>query len=343
MLRRRRFRAAAAPLVACAVLWASAAAAQPAPTPTTTEDAKNAARSLGREGQEALDRKDYRVAAEKFAAADRSFHAPTLVLGLARALAGAGRLVDAREAYDRVVREGAPPGSPPAFEKAVDDARSEGAALGARIPTITIDVVGARVAEVRVDDVVVPTPSLGAPRPIDPGRHVVRATAPGFAPAEQQVSAAERTATHVELRLSPIAEATPAAAPVAPPPAAPAPAPTSAPASTFPWKPLGLGALGLGVVGLAVGGVTGGLAIGKHGTLADACPASQCDTSKADVKSTLDSYHALGTVSTIGFAAGALFAAGGVTLLVLAPPSDRAKAGVAPVLWPGGVGAAGRF
>src|SRR5207302_4170048 len=73
------------------------------------------ARVLADEAGEALDQKNYEVAADKFARAEALVHAPTLLLGLARADVGLRKFVEAQENYQRIVREGVTPGAPPAF------------------------------------------------------------------------------------------------------------------------------------------------------------------------------------------------------------------------------------
>src|SRR5688572_30046531 len=87
-----------------------------------SEADRGQARQLAIEGNEALEKKDYVTAADKFGRADALFHAPTLLLGFARANAGLGKLVVAVEAYRRVVREGAPPDQP-TFVQAVEEAK----------------------------------------------------------------------------------------------------------------------------------------------------------------------------------------------------------------------------
>jgi len=70
-------------------------------------------------GEAALAGKDYTTAADRYARADAIFHAPTLLLGLARAEVGLGRLVEAEETYRRIVAEGLPPKPTPAFVAAL--------------------------------------------------------------------------------------------------------------------------------------------------------------------------------------------------------------------------------
>src|SRR6202035_4895450 len=104
--------------LALAVLAAPAARAQ-------SDVDRATARQLGGAGQQALEAKDYKTAEDDFRRADSLVHAPTLMLGLARALAAEGKLVAAHEAYQRIIREGVAPGAPPVFARAVDSAKAE--------------------------------------------------------------------------------------------------------------------------------------------------------------------------------------------------------------------------
>ena len=61
------------------------------------------ARTLAAQGYDALQRKDYAVAEERFRRADKLVHAPTLLVDWARALIGLGRLVEAYERYELVL------------------------------------------------------------------------------------------------------------------------------------------------------------------------------------------------------------------------------------------------
>src|SRR5688572_33383526 len=70
------------------------------------------ARTLAQEGQHALESKNYTMAIDKFSRADALVHAPTLLLGLARAQVGSMKLVEAQENYNRIIREGVAPNSP---------------------------------------------------------------------------------------------------------------------------------------------------------------------------------------------------------------------------------------
>src|SRR6185312_5466429 len=99
---------------------------------------KASARARAQQGQDALDKHDFTTAADRFARAGELVHAPTLALGLARAQVGLGKWIAATETYYRLLHEPVPAGAPPAYTKALADARKELAALEPRIPSVTI-------------------------------------------------------------------------------------------------------------------------------------------------------------------------------------------------------------
>lgn len=282
----------------------------PAAAESSAED-KATARELAAEGQAALDAKDFAKAADLFQRAESLFHAPSLLLGVARANTGLGRYVRAREAYNKIIREGLPPDAPEAFVTAKRDAQSEIGAVEAKIGWVTIRVEGTDKAVVTVDDEPVPAAALGVKRAVDPGEHVVKASAEGFTPAEQRVSVqSAQEPVEVVLTLEPGeggGEGSGAAG--------------AEGGSGSLLQTIGFVGIGVGAAGLVVGAITGGLAMGKHGSLEDACPEGQCPSSE---QGTLDSYHTLGTVSTVGFIAGGVLAAAGL-VLVLVAPSDEAE------------------
>jgi hypothetical protein len=322
-------------VLALAALLAPAARAEP------TEADRASARSLASEGYDALERKDYATAVDRFRHADALVHAPTIGVDLARALIGLGRYVEAYERYELVIREGIPKGSPASWKKALDDAQNEVTTLEPRLGWLVIHVMGPLDPQVTIDGVEMPEAAIGARRAADPGTRSVRASAPGFEPRTERVTVKEGEEQVVTLVLD-RAESTHEAE--APPPA-PAQSPqTQRRASQLPaWV-----AFGIGGAGLVVGSVTGVLALGARSNLADRCPSGTCkpaDNSEAhSLRSDLSRYHAFGTVSGVGFVVGIAGAATGAVLLITgsresAPESAR----LWPVVGPGDVGVAGRF
>jgi hypothetical protein len=103
-----------------------------------------------------------------------------------------------------------------------------------------------------------------------------------------------------------------------------------------------------GLVGLGVGGVFGGLAASKWSTAQSDCPTSGMCTQSGNTQAKGEETNAktLAGVSTVGFIAGGVLAAGGIVLYVLAP-SKSSKEGKPPpqqgleIVPAGGPGGAG--
>lgn len=322
------------------LLSAVLAAALLAPTAALAQSDSDmaTARALATEGQDALDKQDFATAADRFKRADALYHAPTLALGLARANVGLRHFVTAQEVYERIVREGVPKGNNEAFRKAVADARKELDQVSHEVAWITVEVHGPDAPEVTVDGAPIAAAALGVKRAIDPGQHVVRATAQGWTTDEKKVTLPEGGVEKVSFTLQ--HDAAPAVADAAP--ASPAPAgrdATTKPSSMH--KTLGVVALGVGGAGVVLGAVTGILALGKHGSLADSCNDGVCPPS---AQGDIDSYHTMGTLSTIGFIAGGVGLGAGVVLLLTAPKgAPKKEAAITPVIGLGTIGAQGRF
>jgi hypothetical protein len=287
-------------LLALALLAPAPAAAQSPSAPPPSAADRATARALAQEGLAALGHKDFAAAADRFARADATVHAPTFLIKLAEAQAGLGQLLNALETCSRIRREGLGPDAPSPFVQAHEDAGKALAALQAR---------------------------LGAKRAVDPGKHVIRAAAPGFRAKEASVTVAERAVQLVPLALD------------EPGPAEAIPEAPSAPPAGSVRRPLGIAGLAAGGVGLAVGSVLGGLAIAKHGEIAPNCQDGVCPSS---YKASIATYYQYSRVSAASFIAGGALAVTGLVLVVTAP---RPKPGVsvAPVLAPGWAGVEGRF
>jgi hypothetical protein len=335
-----------------------------APSAFAQSDADRAtARALGGDGQQALDAKDYKTAEDRFRRADSLVHAPTLMLGLARALAGLGRYVEAQETYNRIVREGLPPGASEVFKKALADAKKEVAGVGLKVGGVTITVRGpagveVSTAKVVLDGAPVSSASLGVRRSVDPGPHALRVTADGFKPADVTFAVPVGGTVDEPVALDADATAPPAGPPGAAPSsttpgvtAIPAGARTAAPSTpaggaaraALPWV-----AFGLGGVGLTVGAATGFVAMIKHSALSNNCSGTICEPR---YRGDIDSYDTVATVSTVGFTVGGVGVAAGTILLLTQPKGEGPAAvqpvatavRVTPVLGPGVIGAVAEF
>jgi len=328
-----------------------------APVASAQSDADRAtARQLGQDGQQALDAKDYRAAEDHFRRADKLVHAPTLELGLARALAGVGKFVESQETYNRIVREGVAPGAPEAFKHAIDDARKEVETVSTKVGAVTITVKGrdgADVADpsVALDGQPINSASLGVRRAIDPGNHALHVSATGYKPADFNfpVTAGSNIDQPIVLEKD-LGAAAPPAAPAPSPATNATPATSPAPSSDNTATPSNKGsiapwiAFGVGGVGLVVGAITGGLALGDHSTLASECGNGTCATNDSKAQSDLSSYHTMGAISTVGFIVAGVGAAAGVVLLITAPKSQPTTGlQVSPTIGLGSIGAIARF
>jgi hypothetical protein len=277
------------------------------------------ARSLAGEGYQALQTRDYSTAADRFGRADALVHAPTLMIDWARSLVGLGKFVEAQERYEQIIREGVDAKSPKSWQKALNDAGVELAALKPRLAWVTITVSGSNEARVTIDGAPVPPAAIGVRRAINPGERSLRVVAKGYLAQKKTLQLAEGSDSAADFTLEPdpdqqaVANSMLDTAPTAAPGAAPRRSPV----------PMYV-AFGVGGAGLVVGGVTGALALSKHGSLSKACnSSSQCPSSESD---TLSSYHTLGTISGVGFAVGLAGVGAGAALWFLNRNNDQSPA-----------------
>lgn len=217
------------------------------------------------------------------------------------------------------------------------DARSRAQAIEPKLSRLTITVEGdpastANLVVKRDGQIGVGRAQWGLALPIDPGEHVVEASAPGKLPftGKVQIAPNGQNAKLVvpALESAPVA---PVRAPVAPPPKE-AEAPSE---SSVSQRTLGLVVGGVGVVGLGVGAVFGLQSMGKKGDADNHCNADNfCDATGLSARK--DALSA-GTLSTVFVVAGAALAAGGAVLFFTAPNKDPKRAArFAPVALPSG-------
>lgn len=301
---------------------------------------KALARDLAKEAAQALTEKRFDVAREKFARAESLYHAPTLLVGLARSYVGLGKFVEAKEAYTQVVREALPANASDAMKQAKADAESEVATLDDKIGAGTIQVTAEGGGlpsglSVLLDDTELKQAALGLKRPMNPGAHRVVVTAPGFKSAERRFDVVAKKDVSVDLRLEKAAVA--AAGATRPEvlkltseraPDADSATETHHSGTTGTQAILGWASVGLGGAGLLVGAIAGGLAVKRHSDLEKLCGGSTCPASAQD---RIDAYNTMGTLSTVGLVAGGVFAATGVVLLVTVPSAAPAAASRAPL------------
>jgi hypothetical protein len=302
--------------LAC-ILAATSARAEP-----TAAD-RETARALMQEGRELRDKGNLKEALRRFKAADDIMHVPTTGLELARVQVSLGLLVEALDTIATIRQTPPKPGDPEPFAEARAKAEQLSASLNGRVPSITVVVRGAGTdaqPAVTIDGRALPASIVGLPRSVDPGHHVVSATA-GATEATQEVDVKEGEQKRVDLALAPGASpAAPAGAATAasqePAESPDAVAETSAgPPRSHAPNVLTFAALGVAGAGLAAGTVTGLIVLlSKKSTLQNECANHVCGPSSY---SDLDSANTLSTVSDIAFAVAGAGAAVAIASLII--------------------------
>lgn len=331
-----------------ATLTGSALAQTNEPTEATREQA----RALAAQGYEALQRTDYAAAEDLFRRADALVHAPTIVVDHARALVGLGRLVEAHERYELVMREGLPTNVPWSWQRAAADAERELAALKPRLAWLRIRVRGASKPRVEIDDRDIPTAALGVRRATDPGTHTLKVSASGYVSKEQSVTLKEGEVKEVELALELAGDAVNRAELDEQLPEERERAKAARAGAAGPNNTLSYVMLGIGGAGLVTGAITGGMALKVRSQLNEECADRTCrplvESDATRFQNDIDRYRLLGTVSGVSFGAGIAAAATGGVLLWLGSrerekSSDGAWLHATPYVGASEVGLSGRF
>lgn len=260
-------------------------------------DVRVEARIKGESALKLFKASQWNEAYEAFKEAESLYHAPTLVLYMAHCRRNIGRLLAARDLYQKVATEALPADASDAFRKAQAAAQEELDKVDKRIPRLKVAFGSSPPSPVQIDGQIVAAATLSAGYPVDPGEHTVMIERPGEEPFRKSVVVAE--GENVEI-----------AAPLGSGPGAGSGFPGSLRSSLV---PAGI-ALGVGAVGLGVGAVVGSIAMDQVNDIKSRCtPDGHCPA--AD-KSRADSTQALITTSTVGLVLGSIGVAAGATLLV---------------------------
>jgi hypothetical protein len=286
---------------------------------------RETARSLGTQGVQALDSRDFATAERACGGAYALVKAPTVGTCWARALEGLGRLLEARDVFVEVTHLPTRPDEPAVFTSARDAARTEAEALAKRVPTVTLAISGAPETtplRVELDGAIVKSETARLARKVNPGWHAVSVAAPGFEPTTAQFTIAEREDRRVDVVLRPSS-------------VGPGPQPVAQRSATPPVLPIVVG--GVGLAGLVVGVSTGLAGSSKRSTLSGECDTAN-GTCPSSAASDLDAFHSLRTVSTVGYVVGALGLATGVVLFFLMPTSKESPSSTALYVGPAACG-----
>ena len=322
----------------CGWLLAVLVAALPAVAQTSAD--LMTAREIAKQGIEAYDAEDYAAAETHLRQAYELVKVPTIGLYWARALVRLGKLVEASEVYREASILKVEKGQRDQQLKAQADAKAEREQLLPRIPKLRVVVEGASRSDVtfQVDGSEVRAVALDVGYAVNPGEHVIVARV-GGAEQRETVVLAEGAQESITLRFAPSAHRGRGAKGSGALGGGDADAAAESPRR---WqRPSGYALIGVGAVGLVVGGISTLDAAKKRDDLrASDCDGTSCTT---DQKSEVQAHNNMLRLAQISSVAGAVLAAGGVTLVLAAPRRPESSRRVAPWVGWGTVGVSGEF
>lgn len=304
------------------------------------EERREQAQKLFVKGNEALDKGDVVSGCALMRESLERFAVPNSLFKVAQCNEGEGKLLAAREHWERGLSLLDAP------DKRVPFVKQSLEAVTARIPRLRIIVpVNQPAAEVSLNGTTLAADRLNALIEVDPGKQVVVVKREGHEDNRVEVVLKEKERTEVTAALGPKRSGgvgpVPTVSNTAPPP--PPPPPASG------LRVGGFVALGVGVAGAIGAGVTGGLIVSHDGDVLDECRTRTCsDKTSEDAK---NSVRSLLPVNAAMWGVGIAGVGAGVVLLVLASknstaPKDQAPAALVvpmPVNGGSGVSVIGRF
>ncbi len=319
----------------------------PARALAASEEDTAAARSLAQEGLEAFKAERFQDAADLFERAEALVHSPVHLLYRARAQVKIGQLVNAQEAYIKIIREEFASDAPKAFLDAKESAKSEVEEIKGRLAKLTVKVSGPTEGiTLTLDGDPVAAVLVGVPMPADPGEHTLEASAEGFSSETASVTLAEGQQETVELTLTKAPDATAVAA-IGSEDSGPEidDSPDSGTMRTLSYVSFGVGAVGLGVgtVFLIQGLDKESEADTRFDDLAASGvsnPQEEAAISDLDEEAT-----SAKNIGVAGLVVGGIGVAAGVTLFILSSDSEESAQGPSVTPWIGynSAGVFGRF
>jgi hypothetical protein len=200
-------------------------------------------------------------------------------------------------------------------------ALARAAELEPTLSRVVIDADAASGIAVVLDDQPIGSAAYRTPIPVDPGSHVLHATASGMRPFEQSFRV-DQGGSVTRLKVPPL-EPAPASGPE--PSAAAEIGASSAPAASSTRRTVGFVVGGAGVLLAGFGAYFGAKAFSDKNAAENNCYASSCTPAGSDATNAMKTDE---TLSTIGVAAG-VAAAGVGLVLILWKPSEKAPAATA--------------
>jgi hypothetical protein len=302
------------------------------------------ARTLYTEARNARDAGNFKEALEKFRGAYAVAATPITAIDLAKAEVQAGRLLEAREVLLSVARIKVKPTESEGSKQARAEAETLAEQVRVRIPSIVIQFTPALEASaeaptIAVDGAPVPIETVGLPRKVNPGAHIILVTQATAGEVQKSVTVRESETVPVVIDLTqakPLVVTKPNEATTT---KSPQPEPAKEPRNMKPLVYAGFGVAGAGVV---LGTISGIISFSKSSSLNDLCKGTQCVPAAQSVVSSGRTWAAISTVSFIvaGVGAGA-----GIAGLLLSSPAQATpvKAGASLDFGLGSVSVHGRF
>ncbi len=223
-------------------------------------------------------------------------------------------------------------------------ARDRASALAPTLSRVTLVAATSTPADVVItrDGAKVLPSELGASIPLDPGHHVIEATASGRSKWTNAFDLAPRSSVTIEIAFGPQNAGAPDATTKIddPHPASPK-SDTKAQRSTL--RTVAYVAGGVGIVGLGLGASAGFAAVSSNNASKKACPNSGpcADAHARGDNSTARDWAAVSTVSFI--AGGALLTGAAIMFFVSPKSSSTAGVYITPTIGLGGAGVTGAF
>jgi hypothetical protein len=277
---------------------------------------KATAEALFAEGRKLMAAGNYTAACPKFAASQKLDPGVGTMLNLADCYEKSGMTASAWAAFRETTSAARAAGS----RDREQVARERADALEKKLArlTITVDAKDARDVQVKRDGIALEAATLGTPVPVDPGKHVVDASAPGKQKWSETVEI--RPAAQITVRIPELASGAGAG---------------TGGSVTFDTPPtetggggaqrgIAIGLGGLGVVGLVVGTVFGLNASSKWSDAKQECATVPDNCAPGAVELQQDATSAA-RVSTVGFAVGGVALAAGAVLWLTAPSGSSSR------------------
>lgn len=337
-----------------AVLAGGVCIASPAIAHAQSAEEIAGARALAKQGFQAYQAEDWQQAYELFRRAESLYHAPPHLLYMARASEKLGNLVEARELYNRILRENLASDAPGVFVEAQHAASEEIKTVEPRLARVTIQLEGPNADQVQVlaNGKPVPPALIGAPRPMDPGQYefTVESDVAKADPVTVKVEEGGSETVTIQL-IEVVPPPEPVASDTVPPPAEPVDRGTkSSPIPAYV-------AFGVGAVGLGVGTAFLISHFDQQGQADSRFDDGNCDRDgqctqeeQEEIQELSSSAATAGTLSLVGFGVGAAAIGTGVVLLLLSSDDATEQANrydnerhVRPLVGFGSLGLSGRF